>query len=269
LATVAKSRWQRAGIIAGCVLVAWIVVLVILGVAFGGSRAERIAERIGESLQAQATIADHDLALVRGRFAIDHLRVLRDDVVGKLALDVGKIRCELGPLGVALIDSSCRELAISNIRLSLSTFALLKLRKPKRPPIRAGAIVIDDAELVFSPSAVVASLGKMRLVIEHAEAGPTTLKTPLSWIFQMHVLEATLDLPIGTIKLRYANGMMTAAGSIFGATPVTVPFPLPPVDPADEPQQEIERLVKLGRELAERLVAQKTRDWLRDKLPGR
>jgi hypothetical protein len=257
---------QRAGIIAGGVLVGWVIVLVIFGMAYGAGRAERVAERIGESLQAQAVIDAHDLALVRGRFSLEHLRVSRDDVVGKLALDVGSIRCELAPFGFALFDSSCSELAISKVRLSLSTFALWKLRKPKRLPIRAGAVVIDDAELVFSPSAVVPSLGKIRFAIVHAEAGATTFKTPLSWVFQLQTLQATLDLPIGTIKLTYANGIMTAAGSIFGSTPVHVPFPIPPSDPEEEPQKEIARLGKLGRELAERLVAQKARDWLREKL---
>src|SRR5215212_2134682 len=150
-----RSRIQRAAMIGGAVVGGWLIALVILGAAFGGSRASRVAERIGESLQAEATVGDHDLALVRGRFSFDHLRVARDDVVGKLALDVGSVRCELGPLGVALLDSSCRELAINKLRLSLSTFALLKLRKPKRPPIRAGAVVIEDAELTFSSSAVV------------------------------------------------------------------------------------------------------------------
>jgi hypothetical protein len=245
--------------------VGWLIVLVILGAALGGSRASRVAERIGESLQSDATVGDHDLALVRGRFSIDHLRVSRDDLVGKLALDVGSVRCELAPIGLALLDSSCRELVIGKVRLSLSTFALLELRKPKRPPIRAGAVVIDDAELTLPPSAV-PSLGKVRFVVERAEAGATTFKTPLSWMLQMYLLRATLDLPIGTIKLDYANGFMTAVGSVFGSTPVRIPFVMPVADPDEEPQKEIERLVKAGRELAERLVAQKARDWLRDKL---
>jgi hypothetical protein len=263
------TRWQRAALYAGGAFVAWLILLAIVGAAAGGSRAERVAERIGESLQAQATIEGRDLALVRGRFALDHLRVTRDDSVGKLALDVGTIRCELAPLGIALIDSSCRELAIGDVRLSLSTFRLFELREPKRPPIRAGAVVIEDAELVFSPSVVVQSLGQVRLAIERAEAGATTFRTPLSWIFNLRVLTATLELPIGTIRLTFANGTLAAAGSIFGTTPVRVPLVLPVTDPAEEPRQEIERLVKLGRDVAERLLAQKARDWLRDKLSQR
>jgi hypothetical protein len=257
---MAITRAQRAGIIAGGVVVAWLLLLAIVGAALGGARADRVAERLGESLQAQATIEDRDLALVRGRFSIDHLRVTRDDSVGKLSLDVGKIRCELAPLGIALIDHSCHELAIGGVRLSVSTFALFKLRKPKRPPIRAGAVVIEDAELTLP-------VGK--LAIARVDAGPTTFKTPLSWILEMTSLRATLELPIGTIRLTYGNGLMTAAGSIFGTTPVTVPVSLPRQDPDEDPQREVERLVKLGRDVAERLVAQKARDWLRDKLSWR
>jgi hypothetical protein len=110
-------------------------------------------------------------------------------------------------------------------------------------------------------------LPNVRIAIAHAEAGATTFKTPLSWIFALRTLRARVELPIGVIELAYANGVVTATG--LGATPVSVPVVLPSQELADEPQQEIERLVKFGRELGERLVAQKVGDWLRDKLPWR
>ncbi len=257
------TRRQRIGIAIGGVIVAWLILLVILGAIYGREKAQNVADRIGESLQATGTIDDHDLALVRGHLELAHLRVQREDVVGKLALDVGEVRCDLAPLGIALVDSSCRELAISNVQLELTSFALFKLKRPKRTPIQADSVVIDNAVMVFSPSAVVQSLGKVRLVIEHAEAGPTSFKTPLSWLFSLESFRATLELPIGTMKLAYANGLLTAQGSVFGKRAVVLPVRLPAADAAEDPAAEIKRLVKLGRELAEQLVAQKTRDWLR------
>jgi hypothetical protein len=232
-------------------------------VIFGDRRAQAIADRLGETLQATASVRDHDLALIRGRLEIEHLEVKRDDLIGKLSLEVGEIRCDLWPFGGALIDSSCRELAISDLRLELSTFGLFKLKKPTRPPIRASRVVIDKASLVFSPAAVVPSLGRIAVTIERATAGPTVLKTPLSWLFQLESLQATVELPFGTIKLDYANGMIRAVGAVFGTTPVTMPFTMPASNPANDAKAELQQLVKVGKTLAEQLVAQKARDWLR------
>jgi hypothetical protein len=53
---------------------------------------------------------------------------------------------------------------------------------------------------------------------------------------------------------------------VLGTKPVTLPFKLPVGALAEEPQAEIERLAKAGKELAEDLVEQKARDWLRSRL---
>jgi hypothetical protein len=258
---------RRFGAIAGVVVVLWIVFLVILGAALGERYRTGIADRLGESLQATGAIDESNLALVRGRLELQRLHLGRDDVVGKLTLDVGDVRCELLPLGFALADSQCRELAVSNMRLEVSTLALFKLRPPKRPPLRASYVVIDDAVLVFSPSAMSPGIGRVQITIEHAEAGPTTFKTPLSWLFSLRTLRATIELPAGiTVKLGYDNGRFAATGTLFGPTPVTLPISLPPADPADDAQAEVKKLVRLGRELAERLVEQRAQDWLKSKL---
>ncbi len=261
------ARSKRIGLVAGGVLVVWIVLLLVLGAIFGERKAQAVADRLGETLQATAAVRDHDLALIRGRLSLEHLEVDRADLVGKLSLVVDSIRCELLPFGGALLDSGCRELAISGVRLELSTFALFKLRTPTRPPIRAERVTIDDATLMFSPAAVVPSLGRIKLTIERATAGSTVFKTPLSWLFQLETLHATLELPFGTVHLDYANGILSAVGAVFGTKPVTMPFQMPAADLAAEPKAELQRLVATGKRLAEQLVEQKARDWLRNKLP--
>lgn len=260
-------RAKRISMIAGGVLVVWVVLLLVLGSIFGERKAQAIADRLGETLQATAAVRDHDLALVRGRLSLEHLEVSRADLIGKLSLVIDSIRCELLPFGGALLDSSCRELAISGVRLELSTFALFKLRKPTRPPIRAERVTIADATLVFSPAAVVPSLGRITLKIDRATAGPTVFKTPLSWLFQLETLHATLELPFGTIHLDYANGILSAGGAVFGTTPVTLPFRMPVADLAADPKAELQKLVATWKRLAEQLVEQKARDWLRNRLP--
>ena len=245
----------------------WLVALVVVGLAYGGRMGDRVARRLGDSLVAQVTVERSSLALVRGHLELEALKVRKDDL-GVLALDIGAVRCELPPLGLALLDRTCRDLRVSRVRLEVSSAAVFQLRRPKRTPLFVEHVAIRDAELVFSPSAFVPDLGRIAIKIDHVEAGPTTFKTPLSWIFAMQELRATLDLPAGiVIKLHYRNGLLTAAGGIFGATPVQLPLTIPVASATDDAQAEIAKLVVLGRELAEQLVTRRAKDWLRSKLP--
>lgn len=247
----------------------WLAAMVVTGVALEGRTRRRVAERIADSLQADATIAGGNLSLVRGRLDLAELAVRRDDLIGHLAIAVPSMRCDLLPLGGALFVRDCRELTVRGTRLEVSTAALFKLRRPRRPPLRADHVVIDDARLEFSPSAFLPSLGRVAIAIEHAEAGPTIFKTPLSWIFALRALGATVELPAGiTLRLTYENGELQVAGGIFGATPVALPIALPIADLADDPRAEIAKLLELGKDLAEELVTRKAEDWLRSKLSG-
>jgi hypothetical protein len=258
---------RRAAIIAGCVVAGWIVLLVVLDFALEGAEGRHVEQRVGESLQATAKVGATDLALGRGRLLLDQLSVRRDDVVGHLALDVAEVRCELAPLGLALVDHDCRELAIRGMRLEVSTAALFKLPRPARRPIHASRVVIDDATLAFAPSAFAPSLGRVAITIEHAEAGPTVFRTPLSWLFALEALRARIELPANiTLRLGYGSGKLAAAGTLFGSAPVEVPFEVPLADAAKDAQEEIQLLVKAGEDVAERLVAKRAEDWLRAKL---
>lgn len=241
--------------------------LVVTGTALEGRTRHRIAERIAEALQADAAIERGDLALVRGRLDLAGLAVHRDDAVGHLAITVDDLRCELPPLGLALVDGDCRELAIAGARFEVSSGALLRLRRPRRPPLHAGRVVIDDARLVFAPSALVPDLGRVAIAIAHAEVGDTRFKTPLSWLFALRELDATIELPVGfTLALGYDHGLLRVSGALFGATPVTVPVALPAAAPGDDARAEIARLAAFGKQVAQRLVVQRAASWLESKL---
>jgi hypothetical protein len=249
------------------VLAVWVIVLVVLDLVYEGRATGRVEDRLGETLQATAKIADSDLALVRGRLGLESLSVRRDDLVGKLAIDVAEVRCELPPLGLALVDRDCRELAIRGLRLEMSTAALFRIQRVKRPPIRAERVVIEDAELVAAPSAFVPSLGQIRIRIERAVTGPTAFRTPLSFVHELRELRARLELPAGiTLHLGYERGELSVSGSVFGSTPVRVPIKLPVADAADDARSEIDKLLEFGRDVAERLLAQGATDWLKSKL---
>ncbi|TMQ09530.1 MAG: hypothetical protein E6J90_10545 [Deltaproteobacteria bacterium] len=242
--------------------------LVVAGAALEDRSRRSVAGRIAESLQAEAAIERGDLALVRGALDLEGLTVRRDDAIGHLAITVPGLHCELPPLGLALVDRDCRELAIAGARLEVSAAALFKLRPPRRRPFHARRIVIDDARLAFSPSAFVPGLGQIAIDIAYAETGETTFKTPLSWLFALHELRATISLPAGiAVQLSYDHGELRAAGDILGAAPIVVPVALPVADPSDDAHAEIARLVVFARQVAERLVARKAADWLESKLP--
>ena len=259
---------KRVGIIVAGAFALWLVVLLVLGIALSSRQARRTQERLAESLQAQVTLGDVDLALIRGRQTIESLSIKRDDTIGYMHVDVASVRCELAPLGWAIIDRDCRELAVRGVRIEVSTAALFKMqRPPKRKPVRTDHFVIDDAQLVFLPSAFAPNLGRISISIEHAESGATVMRTPLSWLFGVKELRAKFELPAGiTVVVAYKDGMLTASGSLFGSTPVALPVEIPAADLAQDAHDEARLLMKLGTDIAERLVAKRAEDWLRSKL---
>src|SRR4051812_9501526 len=101
---------RRVVLIVAGVVAAWLILLVVLGLLRGGRIARGVADRLGESLQGTATFEGSDLSLVRGRLELERVTVRRDDAIGQLSLDVAGVRCELPPLGLALVDRECREL---------------------------------------------------------------------------------------------------------------------------------------------------------------
>jgi len=258
---------RRIAMFAGALPVVWLATLLVVDLALEGRSRRRTAERIAESLQADATIGGGDLALVRGWIELDDLTVRRDDLIGQLSIAIAGLHCELPPLGLALLDRDCRDLAVRGTRLEISTAALFRLPRPKRPPLRARHVVIDDARFELLPSALAPDLGRVAIAIAHAEAGDTTFKTPLSFLFALRALRATVELPAGiTVELTYELGQLRVAGGIFGATPIALPVALPVADVADDPQAEAAKLVAFGKQLAERLVARRAEDWLKSKL---
>lgn len=245
----------------------WIAGLAIVG-AFHGDRAgERVTERLADSLHAEVTVTATDLRLVRGGMTLDGMKARREGS-GRLAIDVARITCDLPPLGLMLVDRDCRELVLDGARMEVSALGVFGAQKPRRGPLRAAHVVLRDGALVLLPSALVPGLGRIEVTVEHVEAGPTTFKSPLSWIFSMKELRATLLLPSSiVVKLHYAGGVLRMSGGAFGVTPVELPLDLPVADVADDAQAEIAKLVAFASELARDLAMRRATDWLKSKLP--
>lgn len=258
---------RRIAIVTAGLLAGWLVVLYVLGFALG-SRQERITkQRLAESLHGSVTVADSDLALIRGRWQLGQLALRRDDMIGKLSLDVASVRCELGPLGWALVSRDCGELAVRGVRLEVSSTALFKQKRPRSKPIRAERVVLHDASLSILSTAVAPGLGRIDIAIEYAESGPTVLRTPLSWLLTLEQLRAKIAMAAGiTVHVTYDRGVLTASGSLFGSAPVALPIELPVAQTAKDAAEEMHQLVELGKDLAQRLVAKRAQDWLESKL---
>jgi hypothetical protein len=246
--------------ILGGVLLLWFALLVVLGFAYGGSRGERIAERLGEAVKGEGGVEGSDLALVRGRLSVEQLRVRRDDEVGKLALDISELRCELPPVGIALFDSECRELVLDGLALDVSTFDVFRVQRPKRPPMRAREVTIENATI-----GVPLETGRVDIKLAYIIAGPTVFKTPVSWLFELRGLRATVTMPLGTVELAYLNGVLVAWGGIF-TTPLVLAVPPPALDPADDNRAELARIVGWGKALAKRVLKENLKSLMRQPL---
>jgi hypothetical protein len=262
-----RRRARRALYISGGLVVGWFVLLLILDVALAGRQARHTEQRLAESLHAQVSVGEVDVGLIAGSLSLAHIVARRDDAVGHLSLDVAEVDCSLAPLGIALFDRHCSDLAVRGLRMEVSTAAVFAFHRPKHKPIEIERITIDDATLAFSPSALVPNLGRIEIRIEHAAAGHTVLRTPISWLLTMSELRANLSLPAGfTIRMTFENGQLTAAGDLFGSAPVTIPVDLPVKTLPEDGKAELRQLVGLGTQIAERLVAKRAEDWLQRKL---
>ena len=245
----------------------WLGALVICDAAFEARVRAQVGSRLAEALHADAAIDRGDLALVRGAFALDGLSIQRDDEVGHLAIRVARIDCALLPLGGGLFDRDCTELALRGLRVEASSTAVFQQPRPRRAPLHAGRVAIDDAPLELAAIAVAPSLGRAVLSIQRAEAGETVFKTPLSWLFALRALRATVELSGGgTLQLVYAAGELQVSGGVFGAQPIALAVTPPAADPADDGPAETRRLVAFGKDVAQRLIARKAAAWLTSKL---
>ena len=260
-------RRRAAAIAVAAIVVAWLVALLVLDAVLAPGEARDTELRLAESLHGSASVGDVNLSLVCGALELDAVAVHRDDVLGHLALDVHTVRCDLPPLGMALVDRACRTLAVRGTRIDVTAAALLQIEHPRHEPIRARRVVIDDAELDFAPSAFVPELGAIRVVIDHAEAGDTVLRTPLSWLFALEQLRARLELPAGiALRVSYMHGVLAVAGALFGSEPVELAIDLPSAAAARDGKAELALLVEVGKQIAERVVARRAADWLRSAL---
>lgn len=229
---------------------AYVVLLVLVGWIASGRVAREVRDRLAESLDAQARVGEASVGLVRGHVAIRDLEVEREHD-GHLTLALQAIELDLAPMGAVLWDREPRAVRVRGGRLEVSGLAVLRLppRHP-RPPIRIGALALDDCALALVATDVLPGLARVEVVIERARSGATVLRTALSWVLTLEELVARVELPGGIrLRLEYQDGRFLLSGSALGPEPITIRLALPKVEDGDE----VAALASLGTDLVKQI----------------
>ena len=152
------------------------------------------------------------------------------------------VRCELAPLGWALCRSRLpRARDPRHAARGVDGGAVQAAAAGDAKPIHTDRLVIDDAELVFSPSAIMPNLGRVEITIEHAEspARRCFARRCRGCSRSRSCARASSCPRASRCTCAIANGKLSAAGTLFGSAPVEVPFALPLAEAAQDAHEEM------------------------------
>lgn len=255
-----RLRQLGGGLVGLAVL--WLLALVLIGWLGDGCARRRAEARIAGSLNAEVSIGSLDLGLVRGDAAVRDLRIERERL-GLFRLGIDELDVDFDPLGLVLVQDDVGAIRARGVDLEITGLAALAMEgERKKEPVTFQRLELEDVRVTLAATRLIPGLD-VALVIEHAVAGPTTLRTGMSWVFSLESLVARLDLPAGlTVRLRYRDGAIELSGGLFGATPVRFPVVIPVLEPA----RELEQLGALAGQIAGELSAQLLERWLRQQM---
>jgi hypothetical protein len=249
----------RIGIGLAVLTAAYFIFLVIAGWITSGIVADKIQTRLAGSLDAEVHVGDAEVGLISGTFTVTDLHLERSKI-DTLTLDIKRLEADIAPMGWVVFDREPRHVRVIDGLLTISGAGALVLPpRPKQPPIRVGALTIENGVIDLMATGYWPGLAHMVITIEHAHADATTLRTGLSWLFTLQDLVARIDLPAHiTVRIEYRDGKLSASGGFFGETPVTIPFQLPIYDNRDE----VAQLLAMGKELGKQLAIERAKRWL-------
>jgi hypothetical protein len=238
----------------------WVVLLVVMGWLGDGCARARTERRLAGSMKAKVSIGSMDIGLVTGSADVRDVRIEREDR-GVLRLSMKQIDADLPPLGLALVSKELGEVRVRGVDVHVTAMGVLDMRGGSRGPVTFERLDLRDARLRLDAVTLVPGMVGLDLRIEHAIAGRTTLRTPLSWLFALEELRVVVDLPLGaTATVHYKDGRVTISGALLGSESIELPFAIPVLEPA----RELEQLAEMGRALARELVAELGTRFLED-----
>ncbi len=250
---------RRLLLIAASALGGYLLLLLVLGWVLSGCVEDRVRERLERSLDAEVDIDDLSVGLIRGRFELRGLHIHRERG-GALDIRVDSVDADVAGLGWVLLDRDVDRVVVRGVTMELSAAGALTSRDPTREPMHIGELIIEDARLSLSPTALLPALGRVDIAIDHARTGPFTQRNGASWVFALRELVARVDLPGGVGgSFGYRDGRLSIGGGLLGAAPLELEFALPEPDPE---QLEPGQLAALARSLARALLQGAAVDWL-------
>ncbi|MEZ4368463.1 MAG: hypothetical protein R2939_19615 [Kofleriaceae bacterium] len=243
-------RWpKRIGVGLVVAVGGWLLMLVLVTRLGDGCVRDRFAGRVANRLAAEVKLAEVDLGLVVGEL---HLRGLEATKVehGRLELKVEQLDAELAPMGLALVRRDLGRVALRGVTVQATTRGVLSAHGDG-DPLRVEEFVLDDGRLELSAGVLVPAFA-VKVTVDHARSGPTTLHTPLSWLLTLRELDATVELPVGgDVRAHVEGGVLSMRGGMLGDEPVRIELDLAPPKPGeDAAEREFDRLADLGERIA-------------------
>jgi hypothetical protein len=236
----------------------WVVVLALFGWLGAECQARKTEERLAKKMRAQVSIGELELGLVTGEIGAEDLRIEREEL-GLFRLAIDRVDIGRWPLGLALLQGGMGDVRVRGVHVEVTALAVLDFRGGEGPPLQFDSLEIRDADVAMEATGVFPGLARITLHLERAVAGETTLRTPLSWLFALRELDATIELPGGyTARLQYAAGALRLSGTVLGGEPIVLPFEIP----VHDPEHELEQLRAMGVALARQLVDEAMRRFL-------
>ena len=251
------SRGRKVLTGLGIAAVCYPIILIVLGYGLAGVIEERVVGRLGYALGAdEVSISNVSVSLIRGRIELEGIHAERSGV-GMATVDIGTLTVDVGSMGRVLLDDEVLAVDVADAHLQLSAVGAATLRQSDGPPLRVGELSMRDSSVTLVATSLFPSVGKAKLVVNHAHANELVMNNAMSWLYKTDTLDADLQTP-GDMKfgLTYADEKMSVNGSILGSKPVTIPFSWPIPDPRDLEIQQIMDLAtlltkKIAREYAE------------------
>ena len=248
---------MRLAVIASCSLAGYLLILIIAGFLLGNCIKARVRARLAESLQADVTIADASVSLLRGKVELRGIRIVGQRG-GTVDITIDRVDAGLAPLGWALINGDPRTVSVRGVDMLLSGRGVLTMRKPARA-LEVDRFELEDVRIAIMPTTLLPRLGRIDLVIDRAVTDGVALRTGVSWVFALRELVATASLPGDIdISVGYADQRLSLGGASLGSRPISFDFVLPEVA-ADK--FEVAQLVDLAKQLAKQLVKEAAGDW--------
>jgi len=241
--------------------VAYVLGLVVLGFALRGCVTQRVADRLSNALDAEVTIGDSSLSLLRGKLELQDVAVHRDDG-GSVDIEIDRIDVDLASLGWVVFDRDVDYALVDGMRIEVSARGLYDLaeRRKRIVPIPIGELDLKHSSVVVMPTSLLPKLGRITVALDRVHTTDVSLRHGLSWLFRMQELTASVEALGFQFGVDYSGEQLGISGGMFGSDPVSIRFPLPVPDPNGS---EIKTILRFAKELS-KAIGSELKDTVKD-----